>query len=178
VRQIQGVIDGRGLKVCLVASRFNETIVKQLVEGASRGFRQHGVSDEDTELIWVPGAFEIATAVSARLERGGVNALVALGAVIRGETPHFEYVAQGVASGLAELGVRHQVAIGFGVLTVNTVEQAAERAGGKLGNKGLEAACAALELASVLRSIREGSCEALTEPGRGMAIFDRPRNSR
>ncbi|MHB1524847.1 MAG: 6,7-dimethyl-8-ribityllumazine synthase [Candidatus Dormibacteria bacterium] len=154
MRQIQGVLDGRGLKVCLVAARFNETTVERLVEGARRALLQHGVSEDDIELIWVPGAFEIAVAAAERVQRGGVDALVALGAVIRGETPHFEYVAQGAASGIAELGVRHRVAIGFGVLTVNTVEQAAERAGGKLGNKGWEAACAALELASVLGSIR------------------------
>ncbi len=154
MRQIQGVLDGRGLKVCLVAARFNETIVERLVEGARRALLQHGVSEDDIQLIWVPGAFEIAVAAAERVQRGGVDALVALGAVIRGETPHFEYVAQGVASGIAELGVRHRVAIGFGVLTVNTVEQAAERAGGKLGNKGWEAAGAALELASVLRTIR------------------------
>lgn len=156
MRQIQGVLDGRGLKVCLVAARFNETIVERLVEGASRALQQHGVGEDDVELVWVPGAFEIAVAAEERVQQGGVDALVALGAVIRGETPHFEYVAQGAASGIAELGVRRRVAVGFGVLTVNTVEQAAERAGGKLGNKGWEAACAALELASVLRSIRNG----------------------
>jgi len=154
VREIEGVLDGRGLKVCMVAARFNETIVRRLVEGANRALRQHGVSDEDTELIWVPGAFEIAAAAAARLQQGGVDALVALGAVVRGETPHFEHVAQEASSGIGELGGRYQVAIGFGLLTVNTVEQAAERSGGKLGNKGWEAACAALELASVLRSIR------------------------
>jgi 6,7-dimethyl-8-ribityllumazine synthase len=160
VREIEGDLDGRGLKVCLVAARFNETIVKRLVEGANRALRQHGVSDEDIELIWVPGAFEIPAAAAARVQQGGIDALVALGAVVRGETPHFDYVAQQTASGIGELGVRCQVAIGFGVLTVNTVEQAAERAGGKLGNKGGEAACAALELASVLRAIRTSAHDA------------------
>lgn len=154
MREIQGVLDGRGFKVCLVAARFNETIVQQLVQGANRTLLQHGVSDEDIELIWVPGAFEIPTAAAARIQQGGIDVLVALAAVVRGETPHFEYVAQQAASGIGELGIRGQVAVGFGVLTVNTVEQAAERAGGKLGNKGGEAACAALELASVLRAIR------------------------
>jgi len=154
MRETQGVLDGRGLKVCLVAARFNETVVTRLVAGAHRALVQHQVAEEDIELIWVPGAFEIAVAAAERVNRGGVDAVVALGAVIRGETPHFEYVAQAVASGAAELGVRQRVAVGFGVLTVNTVEQAAERAGGKLGNKGWEAACAALEMASVLRALR------------------------
>lgn len=157
MKETKGVLDGQGLKVCLVAARFNETVVTRLVEGAHRALQQHQVREDDIEVIWVPGAFEIPVAAAERLEQGGVDAVVALGAVIRGETPHFEYVAQAAASGIAELGVRHRVAVGFGVLTVNTVEQAAERAGGKLGNKGWEATCAALELASVLRAIRAAS---------------------
>ncbi|MHB1523250.1 MAG: 6,7-dimethyl-8-ribityllumazine synthase [Candidatus Dormibacteria bacterium] len=153
MREIQSKLDGSGLAACVVASRFNERVVAQLVEGAVRALRQHGVEEGRLELVWVPGAFELPVAAAERLARGGVDLLVAVGAVIRGETPHFEYVASAAASGLAELSVRHRVPIGFGVLTVDTVEQATARAGGKLGNKGWEAGVAALELASVLRQL-------------------------
>jgi 6,7-dimethyl-8-ribityllumazine synthase len=151
----EGRLEGQGLKVALVAARFNEGIVDRLVEGARRALRQHGVSEADIELIWVPGSLEIPTVVAELLEQGGRDALVALGAVIRGETPHFEYVSQGVSQGIADLARRHRVGIGFGVLTVNTVAQAEERAGGKLGNKGFEAAQTALEMASVLGQLRQ-----------------------
>jgi 6,7-dimethyl-8-ribityllumazine synthase len=155
MKLIEGRLEGQGLKVALVAARFNEGIVDRLVEGARRALRQHGVSEADIELIWVPGSLEIPTVVAELLEQGGRDALVALGAVIRGETPHFEYVSQGVSQGIADLARRHRVGIGFGVLTVNTVAQAEERAGGKLGNKGFEAAQTALEMASVLGQLRQ-----------------------
>ncbi len=154
MREITGALAGQGMRCCLVAARFNETIVDQLVRGALRGLRQNQVAEADIELIWVPGAFEIPVAGAERIEQGGLDCLIALGAVIRGETPHFEYVASAVASGLAGLGVRYRVATGFGVLTVDSVDQALARAGGKLGNKGWEAATAALELGSVLRQLR------------------------
>ncbi|MDA8333053.1 MAG: 6,7-dimethyl-8-ribityllumazine synthase [Candidatus Dormibacteraeota bacterium] len=154
MRETHGTMVGKGLVVGLVAARFNQTVVASLVEGANRALLQHGVGESDIELIWVPGAFEIPVAAAELLHRGGLDALIALGAVIRGETPHFEYVASAVAAGIAELGLRHRVATGFGVLTVDTVEQANSRAGGKLGNKGWEAATSALELASVLRQLR------------------------
>jgi 6,7-dimethyl-8-ribityllumazine synthase len=152
----EGVLEGRGLKVTMVAARFNETVVDRLVEGARRALRQHGVREDDIELVWVPGSLEIPVAVAEVLERGGSDAVVVLGAVIRGETPHFEYVSDGVASGIAALAREHRVAVGFGVLTVNSVSQAEERAGGKLGNKGGEAAQTALEMVSVLRQLRTG----------------------
>ena len=97
----EGILDGRGLKIGLVASRFNETVVRQLVEGAGRTLRQHGVEEQDIELIWVPGSVEIPVAVAELLERGGCDAVVALGAVIRGDTPHFDYVAEAASSGIA-----------------------------------------------------------------------------
>ncbi len=156
MRETLGTLDGSELRVCLVAARFNETIVSRLVDGALRAMRQHGVVEDRLEVIWVPGAFEIGVAAAERLQQGDLDALVALAAVIRGETPHFEYVASAAAAAVAELGLKHRVATGFGVLTVNTVEQASERAGGKLGNKGWEAATSALELASVLRQLRSG----------------------
>ena len=157
MREVQGELDGRGLRVCLVAARFNETVVQRLVEGARTALAQHGVRLEAVELVWVPGAFELPAVAEARVQEGELDALVALGAVIRGDTPHFEYVADAVASGMAAFSTRHRLGVGFGVLTVNTVEQAAERSGGKLGNKGWEAACTALEMASVLRALRSGS---------------------
>jgi 6,7-dimethyl-8-ribityllumazine synthase len=154
MKVIEGRLEGQGLKVALVAARFNEAVVNRLVEGARRCLRQDGVAEEDIELIWVPGSLEIPTVVAEVLERGGCDAVVALGAVIRGETPHFEYVSDGVSRGIADLSRQHRVGIGFGVLTVNTVAQAEERAGGKLGNKGFEAAQTALEMTSVLRQLR------------------------
>lgn len=156
MKLIEGRLDGEGLKVALVAARFNEAVVERLVEGARRALRQHGVRESDIELIWVPGSLEIPTVVAELLEQGGRDAVVALGAVIRGDTPHFEYVSEGVSQGIAELSRTHRVGIGFGVLTVNTVAQAEERAGGKLGNKGFEAAQTALEMTSVLRQLRHG----------------------
>lgn len=154
MREINGRLEGGGLRVCLLAARFNESVVLRLVEGARRALLQHGVAEESIELIWVPGAFELPAALAARLRSSAPDAVVALGAVIRGETAHFEYVAGAACAGLAELSRTSGVPVGFGVLTVNSPEQAAERAGGKLGNKGWDAACAALELASVLAQMR------------------------
>ncbi len=156
MREMSGSLDGRGLRVCLLASRFNETVVLRLVDGAHRALLQHGVAEDGIELIWVPGAFELPTALAARLASHPPDAVVALGAVIRGETPHFDYVAQAACSGLEELARSSGTPLGFGVLTVNSPEQAAERAGGKLGNKGWEAACAALEMVSVVAQLRGG----------------------
>lgn len=155
MKVVEGVLEGRGLKVSLVAARFNESVVERLVEGARRALRQHGVLEDDIELVWVPGCFEIPLAAAEVIERGGCDAVVALGAVIRGETPHFEYVSEAVSGGIAALASR-RLPIGFGVLTVNSVQQAEERAGGKLGNKGFEAAQTALEMISVLRQLRQG----------------------
>ncbi|MGH7641799.1 MAG: 6,7-dimethyl-8-ribityllumazine synthase [Candidatus Dormibacteria bacterium] len=154
MKLVEGVLDGQGLRIGLVAARFNETTVQRLVEGARRALRQHGVSEDDIELVWVPGCFEIPAVVGELIDRGDCNAVVALGAVIRGETPHFEYVSEAVSSGIGALSAR-RFPIGFGVLTVNSVAQAEERAGGKLGNKGYEAAQTALEMVSVLRQLRQ-----------------------
>ena len=155
MKLVEGVLEGHSLKVSLVAARFNETVVERLVEGARRALRQHGVLEDDIELVWVPGSLEIPVVVAELLERGGRDAVVALGAVIRGETPHFEYVSEAVSTGIAELSRRHRVPVGFGVLTVNSVAQAEERAGGKLGNKGFEAAQTALEMVSVVSQLRQ-----------------------
>lgn len=156
MKETNGRLDGTGQRACLLASRFNETVVLRLVDGARRALIQHGVADDDIELVWVPGAFELPAAMAAVAGHQRQDLLVVLGAVIRGETPHFEYVAQAACSGIAELARTSGLAVGFGVLTVNTVEQAADRAGGKMGNKGWEAACSALEMASVLARLRAG----------------------
>ncbi len=148
----EGSFDGRRMRVAIVAGRFNETIAKRLVEGATDGMRRNGVAEDDISLAWVPGAFEIPTAAARFAESGEVDAVVCVGAVIRGETPHFDYVAAQAAT-VGEISARTGVPITFGVLTTETTEQAAERAGGKAGNKGFEAAAAAVEMVNLLASL-------------------------
>ena len=137
-------------RVALVASRYNELVTAQLVAGARQCLRKHGVPDASVDLIWVPGAFELPVAASAAALTGRYALIVALGCVIRGETPHFEYVAGEAARGLAAVSLAHRLAVGFGLLTTESLEQATARAGGAAGNKGYEAAEAALRTADVL----------------------------
>jgi 6,7-dimethyl-8-ribityllumazine synthase len=146
---------GRGRRIALVVARFNEFVTRSLRDGARDALRRHGVRDEDVTEVWVPGAFEIPIIARAVARGGSVDAIVCLGAVIRGETPHFEYVAGECARGIAEVSRETGVPATFGVLTTDTAEQARERAGGRLGNKGWDAAVAALDVASTLASIRE-----------------------
>ena len=153
MRTYEGTFEGRGLRVAIVASRFNENIVKSLVEGASDCLRRHGVSDEDVSLAWVPGAFEIPVVARRFATSGDVNAVVCLGVVIKGETAHFDFVAGGAAQGISATAQETGVPVTFGVLTTETVGQAADRAGGKMGNKGFETALAAIEMASLLQSL-------------------------
>jgi 6,7-dimethyl-8-ribityllumazine synthase len=148
----EGSFDGRRMRVAIVAGRFNETIGKRLVEGAIDGLRRNGVAEDDISVAWVPGAFEIPTVAARFAESGEVDAVVCVGAVIRGETPHFDYVA-GQAATVGEISSRTGVPITFGVLTTETTEQAADRAGGKAGNKGFEAAAAAVEMVNLLASL-------------------------
>ena len=149
----KGSIDGKRLRIAVVASRFNETICKRLVDGALDALLRHGVADDDISLTWVPGAFEIPSAAQRIATSGEVDALVAIGAVIRGETAHFDYVAGPAASGVSSASLATGIPIAFGVLTTDTTEQAAERAGGKLGNKGYEAAVTAIEMANLFASL-------------------------
>lgn len=137
----------------IVASRFNEFIVESLLEGAVRCLRQHGAVDADIEILRVPGAFEMPLAVDKLAASRRCDGIVALGAVIRGSTPHFDYVAGECVRGVAAAGLKHGVPIGFGILTVDTLEQAIERAGTKAGNKGEEAALAVIEMVNLLRRI-------------------------
>lgn len=152
----EGTLDGAGLRVGIVCSRFNELVVDRLLDGARRGLRRHGVADADVDVAWVPGAFELPVAVQAMAASGRYDAVVALGAVIRGATAHFEHVAGPCAAQLAAIAVATGVPVMFGVLTVDTIEQALERAGSKAGNKGEEAAVGAIEMARLLRSVRAG----------------------
>lgn len=161
IRQVEGTFQGAGRRFALVASRFNHRIVELLVAGAVDCLRRHGVAAEDLEIVRVPGAWEIPQALEelaagASTGTGGrkLDGLVALGVVIRGETPHFDFICGQCAAGVARVSERHRLPVGFGVLTCDTSEQAQERAGGKAGNKGWEAASAALEMADLFARLR------------------------
>ncbi|HET7791593.1 MAG TPA: 6,7-dimethyl-8-ribityllumazine synthase [Gemmatimonadales bacterium] len=141
------------LGVALIVSRFHQTVTTLLLEGARRCLAERGVPESRADVIWVPGAFELPAAAEAAAQSGRYAAIVALGCVIRGETPHFEYVAGEAARGLANVAIAHRIAVGFGVLTTETEEQAFARAGGPAGNKGYDAARSALETADVLAQL-------------------------
>ncbi len=146
----EGVPDGHGRRVAVVISRFNEAITTRLEEGAVDALLRAGVSDRDLDIIRVPGAWELPAAARTALASERYDGLVALGAVIRGDTPHFEYVASAATRGLADAAAEFDLPIGFGLLTCDTVEQAEARAGGEHGNKGADAALAALEMMDLL----------------------------
>jgi 6,7-dimethyl-8-ribityllumazine synthase len=152
VRTIEGDLQGQGLKVAIVASRFNGFITDRLVEGALDALRRHGVQERDISLVKVPGSFELPLAVR-RASAGKVDAVIALGTLIRGGTPHFDYLSAEVTKGIAQVTLDSGVPVSFGVLTTDTVEQAIERAGTKAGNKGFEAALSAIEMAKLLRQM-------------------------
>ena len=140
-------------RFALVAARFNSFIVQSLVNGAVDTLRRHGVPESNLDLIWTPGSFELPLAAQRLAASERYNGLVALGAVIRGGTPHFEYVAGECTKGLASVSLRYSIPIGFGVLTVDSIDQAVERAGTKAGNQGAEAALSVLEMVSLLRRL-------------------------
>jgi 6,7-dimethyl-8-ribityllumazine synthase len=146
--------------MAILVSRYNELITSRLLDGALACCGEAGLSREQVDVVWVPGSFELPAAAAAAAAVGGYSSLVALGAVLRGETPHFEYVAGETARGLMEVAVRYALPVGFGVLTVDTLEQAMERAGGSSGNKGYEAAAAALQSADVLAQLRADRAQA------------------
>jgi 6,7-dimethyl-8-ribityllumazine synthase len=153
MNELTGSLDGRGLRMGLVASRFNERVVRSMVDGARDVLRRVGVDDDDISLVWVPGAFELPIVAQRLARTGSVDGIVCLGAVVRGETAHFEHVAGQAASGIARVALETSVPIGFGVLTTDDAAQAEARAGGKAGNKGAEAALAIVETVRVLDSI-------------------------
>lgn len=155
MNELRGTFDARGRRFAIVAAQFNEVVVSKLVEGATAAFRGHGIGDDDLLLVWVPGAFELPQ-VARRLAGSGLHdAVVCLGAVVRGETPHFDYVAGEAARGIADVAAETGVPTVFGVLTTETMDQALDRAGGKHGNKGWDAAMAAMQMASVLDQLPE-----------------------
>ncbi|PWU68036.1 6,7-dimethyl-8-ribityllumazine synthase [Gracilibacillus dipsosauri] len=149
----EGNLVGTGLKVGIVVGRFNEFITGKLLNGAEDTFRRHGVAEEDVEVAWVPGAFEIPLVAKKMVETGKYDAVVTLGTVIRGSTPHFDYVSNEVSKGVASVSMDAGIPVIFGVLTTDTIEQAIERAGTKAGNKGAEAAISAIEMANLLKDI-------------------------
>jgi len=152
-RILEGGFQAAGLKAALVASRFNDFIVSRLISGAVDALVRHGASEEDITIARVPGAFEIPQAVAAMARSGKYDMVIALGAVIRGSTPHFDYIAAEVAKGVAHTSLEAKIPVAFGVLTTDTIEQAIERAGSKAGNKGAEAAMSAIEMANLLRQV-------------------------
>lgn len=153
---IEGNFQVSGKKVALVAGRFNAFITKNLVEGAVDTLVRHGIEDAAITLVWAPGAFEIPLVVKRVAATGAYDAIIALGCVIRGGTPHFDYVAGEAAKGIGQLALQCNIPILFGVLTTDSIEQAIERAGTKAGNKGAEAAMAALEMMSLMEQLDRG----------------------
>ena len=153
MQTFESSLDGKRLRIAVVASRFNETICNRLVEGALQALARHGVADDDVSLTWVPGAFEIPAVAQRIASSGEVDAVVAIGVVIRGDTAHFDYVAGPAATGVSQAALATGVPVAFGVLTTETTEQASERAGGKLGNKGYDAAVTAIEMATLFAAL-------------------------
>ena len=153
IKTIEGQLSAKGLKFALVASRFNDIIVDRLISGAIDYLLRHGAEREDLTIVRVPGAFELPLVCKKLAQKGCFNGIVALGAVIRGATPHFEYVSSEATKGIAQASLETGVPVGFGLLTTDSIEQAIERAGSKAGNKGVDAAASLLETIRVLEQI-------------------------
>lgn len=153
MRVFEGKLVAENLKIGIVAGRFNEFITNKLLGGALDALKRHGVEDDDIELAWVPGAFEIPLVAKKMAEQKRFDAVICLGAVIRGATPHFDYVSNEVSKGIAHVGLETGMPVIFGVLTTDTIEQAIERAGTKAGNKGFDAAVTAIETANLLKQL-------------------------
>ena len=154
VKEYSGGLKGQGLRIGIVVARFNDFVTQRLLDGALAALERHGVKDEDITVSWVPGSFEIPLVARTQALSGKFDSVVCLGAVIRGETAHFDYVAGEAASGISRASEASGVPVIFGVLTTDTVEQAINRAGGKSGNKGYDAAVAAIEMANLMRQIK------------------------
>lgn len=153
IKTIEGGLTIHGARFGIVASRFNSFVVDSLVEGAVDILKRHGADESHIQLVKVPGAFEMPLAAARMAAKKDYDAIIALGAVIRGGTPHFEYVAGECTKGLAAVSAQHGIPVAFGVLTVDTIEQAIERAGTKAGNKGVEAAMSAIEMVNLLKNL-------------------------
>ncbi len=152
-KHFEGMLLGKGLKFGLVVSRFNEFITRKLLEGAQDTLLRHGVNEGDIEIAWVPGAFEIPLVASKMAQTKRFDAVICLGAVIRGATPHFDYIAAEVTKGIAKVGLDTGLPVIYGVITADTLEQAIERAGTKEGNEGFKAGTEAIEMANLLKGI-------------------------
>jgi 6,7-dimethyl-8-ribityllumazine synthase len=157
MKVIEGTLVSKGYKLALVVSRFNELISRKLLEGAMDCLIRHEVKEEDITVLWVPGAFEIPQVARMAAQNPAFDAVICLGAVIRGGTPHFEYVASEVSKGVAQVALGQDKPVIFGVLTTDTIEQALERAGTKAGNKGFSAASAALEMLNLMAELKLGT---------------------
>jgi 6,7-dimethyl-8-ribityllumazine synthase len=153
INTFEGMLLGEGLKFGIVVARFNDFITNKLLDGAKDALIRHGVSEEDVEVTWVPGSFEIPLVAQKMANTKRYDAVICLGAVIRGGTPHFEYVASEVTKGIAQVGLNTGMPVIYGVITADTLEQAIERAGTKQGNEGSKAAITAIEMANLLKTI-------------------------
>jgi 6,7-dimethyl-8-ribityllumazine synthase len=153
-RTLEGRISAEGLSLAIIVSRFNDFISSKLVEGALDALKRHGMDDEKLTLVKVPGAFEIPMTARRLVKTGKYDAVICLGAVIRGATPHFDYVAAEVSKGIASVSLESNIPVAFGVLTTDNLEQAIERAGSKVGNKGWDAAIAAMEMVNLYKEIK------------------------
>lgn len=154
MRVYEGKLVSKKIRVGMVAARFNEFIVSKLIEGAVDGLRRHGVEDDCIDLAWVPGAFEIPLIASQMAKSGKYDAVICLGAVIRGSTSHYDYVCSEVSKGIAQVSLKSDIPVMFGVLTTDTIEQAIERAGTKAGNKGFDCAAGAIEMVNLMQEIQ------------------------
>jgi len=153
IKTIEGVLHANNACFCLVVSRFNSFVVERLLTGAVDTLKRHGAEDSELTIVRVPGAFEMPVTIERIAAKGGYDAIIAIGTVIRGSTPHFDYVASECIKGMAQVSLKHGVPVAFGVLTVDTIEQAIERAGTKAGNKGADAAISAIEMVNLLRQL-------------------------
>jgi len=155
--EIKGILTARGKKIGLVVSRFNEIVSGKLLDGAREALFQHEADEKLIDIIWVPGSFEIPLTLKKLVEGGKYDGLIALGCIIRGDTPHFDFVASEVTKGIARVGIESGTPISFGIVTADTLDQAMERAGGKMGNRGKEAVLTLLEIMSVLEKLSRKS---------------------
>ena len=153
IKNYEGMLTGEGLKFGLVVSRFNEMISKKLLDGAMDGLRRQGVKEEDIEIAWVPGAYEIPVVALKMAEANKYEAIICLGAIMRGATPHFDYIASVVTKGIANVALKTGLPVINGVVTADNLEQAIERAGTKRGNKGFDASLSAIEMANLMRKM-------------------------
>lgn len=153
MKVLEGNYSGRGLRIGIIAARFNEFITSKLIGGAEDALVRHEVAREDIELAWVPGAFEIPLVAKKMAKSGKYDAVITLGAVIKGSTPHFDYVCAEVSKGVASISLESEIPVIFGVLTTNTIEEAIQRAGTKVGNKGFDAGVTAIEMVNLLKGM-------------------------